>query len=61
MWNFLRIKCNLTSFQRLRVFAAQEPLAPLLARALFLGCTVMEHVTAAAKVFRNCVGMTSVS
>ena len=38
--NFLRIKCNLTSFCRLRVLAVQELLAPLLARALFLGCTV---------------------
>ena len=34
---FLRINCNLTSFDRLRV------LAPLLARALFLGCTVSRH------------------
>ena len=37
---FLRINRNLTSFDRLRVLAAQELLAPLLARALFLGCTV---------------------
>ena len=38
--NFLRINRNFTSFCRLRVLAAQELLAPLLARALFLGCTV---------------------
>ena len=38
--NSLRLKRNLTSFCRLRVLAAQELLAPLLARALFLGCTV---------------------
>ena len=36
MW----IKCNLTSFHRLCVLAAQELLVPLLARVLFLGCTV---------------------
>ena len=36
--NFLRINRNFTSFYRLRVLAAQELLAPLLARALFLGC-----------------------
>ena len=40
--NFLRINRNFTSFCRLRVLAAQELLAPLLARALFLGCTVLE-------------------
>ena len=40
IWNFWRIKHNLTSFHRLRVLAAQELLAPLFARALFLGCTV---------------------
>ena len=33
-------KRNLTSFRRLRVLVAQELLAPHLARALFLGCTV---------------------
>ena len=38
----MRIKRNLTSFCPLRVFAAQELLATLLARALFLGCTVYQ-------------------
>ena len=42
---FLRINRNLTSFDRLRVLAAQELLAPLLARALFLGCTVLQSST----------------
>ena len=36
----MRKKRNLTSFCGLRVLAAQELLAPLIARALFLGCTV---------------------
>ena len=36
----LALKRNLTSICRLHVLAAQELLAPLLARALFLGCTV---------------------
>ena len=40
----MRIKYNLTSFHRLRVLAAQQLLAPLLARALFLGCTVGEII-----------------
>ena len=44
---FLRINRNLTSFDRLRVLAAQELLAPLLARALFLSCTVCARVTVA--------------
>ena len=35
--NFLQIKCNLTSFHRLRVLAAQELLAPLLVRLIILG------------------------
>ena len=39
LWMFLRINYNLTSFDRLRVLTAQELLAPLLAHALFLGCT----------------------
>ena len=38
LWMFLQINRNLTSFERLCVLAAQELLAPLLARALFLGC-----------------------
>ena len=39
---FLRINRNLTSFDRLRVLAAQELLAPLLARALFWAVLYMK-------------------
>ena len=39
---FLRLECNLT-FHRLHVLAAQEVLAPRLARALFSGCTICLH------------------
>ena len=46
---FLRINRNLTSFDYLRVIAAQELLAPLLEHALFLGCTVLTFVLSKQK------------
>ena len=59
--NFLRlevlaIKRNSTSFHRLRVLAAQELLAPLLAGALFLGCTVW-HQAFSRNLMSNLVRM----
>ena len=48
----LQIKCNVTSFHRLRVLAVQELLAPLLAHALFLGCTV--HVACSCSARTSC-------
>ena len=49
----LQIKCNVTSFHRLRVLAVQELLAPLLAHALFLGCTV--HVACSCTTSCACI------
>jgi len=40
-WRVNRKNSTFTSSAGLRALAAQELLAPLLARALFLGCTVL--------------------